>query len=167
MTELESNANRLEGRVAQILNAREVVINIGSAQDVKRGMKFAILAETPVEVIDPNTNEVLDTIDREKVRVEASEVRERITICRTFRTRTVGGRGGILGSYMRDFIEAQRMYEYEPPRKVIETLRVEDSQFPPALDEDESYVKVNDRVIQITGADDEGSTSLQSAFSPA
>lgn len=162
MTELESNPGRLEGRVAQILNAREVVINIGSAQNVQRGMKFAILAETPVEVIDPITDEVLDTIDREKVRVEVSEVRERISICRTFRTRTVGGRSGILGNYLLDFIEAQKMYEYEPPRKVVETLRVEDSQFPPPLEEDESYVKVNDRVIQITDADDEAGTRVRS-----
>jgi hypothetical protein len=161
MTEVESKVARLEGRVAQILNAREVVINIGSAQGVKRAMRFAILAETPVEVVDPLTNEVLDTIDREKVRVEVSEVRERISICRTFRTRTIGGQSGIMGAYMREFIEAQKMYQYEPPRKVVETLRVEDSQLPPPLEEDESYVKVNDRVIQIADADDETSARVQ------
>lgn len=141
--------SRLTGRVAEILNAREIVINIGLAHGVERGMKFAVLAEAPIEIVDPTTHEVLDVIDREKVRVEASEVRERITICRTFRTRTIGGKAGAMGDIMRQAIEMQRMYEYEPPKKVFETLRVEDSQFPPPLDPDESYVQINDRVILV------------------
>lgn len=80
----------LQGQVAQILNEREVVINIGSNQGVRDGMKFAVLADEPTDVHDPVTGELLDKVDREKTRVEAVEVRPRITICRTYRTRTVG-----------------------------------------------------------------------------
>jgi hypothetical protein len=148
MTEIEQT-KRLEGRVAQILNAREIVINVGSVHGVCRAMKFAVLAEEPMKIIDPATNEVLDVIDREKVRVEAAEVRERITICRTYRTRVVGGRSGMFSSYLKQFIDMQEQYTYEPPRTVVETLRVEDSQLPPPLDPEKSYVKVNDRVILV------------------
>ncbi len=84
MADNKSAIKRLEGRVAQILSARELVINIGSSAGVSSKMKFAILSETPIEVRDPNTQEVLDLIDREKVRVEAVEVRPKVTICRRF-----------------------------------------------------------------------------------
>lgn len=138
-------AMRLQGRVAQILSAREIVINIGSANGVIAGMKFAVLAEEPMKIVDPETDELLDVIDREKVRVEVSEVRERITICRTFRTKVVSSGRGRFSDYILRTLEMQEMYE--PPKRVVETLRVEDSQLPPELDPEESYVKVNDRVI--------------------
>jgi hypothetical protein len=135
---------KLEGRVAQLLNARELVINIGSRHGVARGMRFAVLAEKPMEIRDPETEEILDVVDREKVRVEASEVRERITICRTYKTRTIGG--GALASALMTF-EVQRMLE--PPRTIVETLSVKDSQLPAPLDPEDSYVKINDRVVLV------------------
>jgi len=140
-------ATKLEGRVAQILNARELVINIGSEQGVKWGMKFAVLAEQPVEVRDPNTNELLDTVDREKVKVEVAEVREKITICRTYRVQQIEGNM----TYVRQSFMAEILGKGTPipPREEVETLRASDSSLPPPLSEHESYVKINDRVIQI------------------
>jgi hypothetical protein len=135
---------KVEGRVAQILNARELVINLGSKHGVTKGMKFSVLSESPMEIHDPATNELLDVIDREKVRVQASEVRERITVCRTYRTTKVGGRGGLTASLAA--IEGMRRL-MEPEQTVVETLRVQDAQLPPPLKAEESYVKVNDRVV--------------------
>jgi hypothetical protein len=145
----------LKGRVAQILNARELVINIGRAAGVKSGMKFAVLSETPMEIRDPESKEVLDVIDREKVRVEASEVRAKITICRTYRQKTIPGGplyistltslkniAGVLGGGGTDL--------YKPPEATPETLKAEDASLPPALSPQESYVKINDRVVQVT-----------------
>ena len=90
MTEKTPKA-RLEGRVASILNARELVINIGSNTGVEQGQKFAVLAATPLQVTDPDSGAMLDEIDREKIRVEAHEVRPKITICRTYRMKGGGG----------------------------------------------------------------------------
>lgn len=137
-------ATKLEGRVAQILNARELIINIGSEQGVRPGTKFAVLAESPIEVRDPTTGEVLDVVDREKVTVEAADIKPRITICRTFRTRTVGGGGHrfLMNPFPVDF--------FSEPREVVETLRAKDASLPAPLSEEDSYVKINDRVIQIT-----------------
>ena|SRR5713101_2584053 len=134
---------RLEGRVAQILNARELVINLGSQNGVRQGMKFAVLAEFPIEIHDPVTNEMLGVVDREKVRVEATEVRERIAICRTYRTTKTGGSARSLFAAE----EVRRLFE--PERVIVETLAVQDSQLPPPLKPEESYVKINDRVILI------------------
>ncbi|TWU61113.1 hypothetical protein V7x_54250 [Crateriforma conspicua] len=131
---------RIEARVAQILNAKELVINVGSDHGVTHGQKFAILAESPIEIRDPETNMVLDSIDREKVRVEASEVRPRITICRTYRQF-----GSAFSALQSTKLVMEAMREARP-----ETFRIEDDATPPPLTEEESYVKVNDRVRSVT-----------------
>jgi hypothetical protein len=133
-------ANKIECRVAQILNARELVINRGVAHGVTVGMRFAVLAEKPLEIVDPETNTVAGVVDREKVRVEASEVRDKFTICRTYRTKRVPG--GALYGVLRLGLD-------DPPHDVPETLAAKDSSLPPPLKPEESYVKTNDRVIQL------------------
>lgn len=140
MTE-STDSKRLEGRVAQIVNARELAINIGASSGVHPGMFFAVLAESPIEVIDPDTKTLLDVIDREKVRVKATEVRDKITICRTYRKILTGG--GLLFPFPLVDLTS-------PPKEVYETLRAEDASYPPALSPEESYVKIRDRVIQVT-----------------
>ena len=127
---------KIECRVAQILSPRQLVINRGHADGVEVGMRFAVMADSPVPILDPETDQVLDEIDREKVRVEAIEVRERITICSTYEYQDIGdsfGIGDLIG----------------PRRKVPVTFRAgRDGALPP-LDPEESYVKRGDRAIQI------------------
>jgi hypothetical protein len=140
----------LEARVAQILTARELVINIGQDQGVMLGMIFAILSESPTEIRDPESGEVLDSIDREKVRVRASEVRKRITVCKTFLVRTIRSGGPLYSGRGVPSLAALADLT-RPPEKVVDTLRAADKDLPAPLSEDESYVKINDRVIQILG----------------
>jgi hypothetical protein len=143
MTQIQvpTKTKPIEGRVAQILNERELVINIGSNVGVNPGMKFRVLSGSPLVIRDPQTNEVIDTIDREKVQVEAREVRPRITICRTFRSWTTAG---------LDLTGVRSALNILAPARVIsETLRAEDASLPPPLTPEESYVKINDRVILI------------------
>ncbi len=130
----------LEGKVAGVLNIRELVINIGSLHGVKRGMKFKVLASEPLEIYDPETGELLGKLDREKVRVKAVEVHERFSICRTYRTRKAGG---------SNYYAAALLRQIAPPREEPETLKADDSAYPPPLSEEESYVKRGDRVVQI------------------
>ena len=133
----------IEGRVATILNIREVAINVGAKQGVQEGMVFAILSKEPLLVIDPDSGQQLGSEDRVKVRVKATEVYERYSVCRTFGV-TPGSpsvldvlRGASLASW----------YAPTPPRE--KTLKVEDSDLPEPLSEDESYVKIGDRVRQV------------------
>ncbi|MFH0983083.1 MAG: hypothetical protein V2A79_16310 [Planctomycetota bacterium] len=135
----ETPKPRLEGRVAAILNARELVINIGSEAGVQAGQVFAILAATPLEIRDPASNQVLDRVDREKVRVKAYEVRPRIAICRTYRVKR--------GSTSLFNIAHLMGGAYGP--EVPETLLTADSAMPPPISEQESYVKINDRVVAV------------------
>ncbi len=131
----------LEGKVAAVLNERELAINIGSSHGVTVGMKFKVLAEKPIELQDPDSKEELGLLDREKVRVEAIDVKPKFSVCRTYRTRTVGG---INFSFID--IMSER-------REVPETLKAQDAAYPPPLSEEESYVKRGDRVVQLTTRD--------------
>jgi hypothetical protein len=103
-------------------------------------MRFAVLAATPFEIIDPETDEVIDYIDREKVQVEVTETREKTAVCATFDMVNVGGTG--VGMAIGQL--------FDPARYVVRTLRIEDSSQPEPLAADESYVKIGDRVREVT-----------------
>lgn len=130
----------IKGKVAGILNARELVINIGKDHGVTTDMIFKILADTPLDVKDPDTGEHLGQIDREKVRVRVSEVQDKISVCITYRKTG--------GSYvMRNLSSAFAAGLLDVER--VETLKASDKSFPPPLSEDESYVKKGDRVVEV------------------
>ena len=126
------------GQVAGIINERELAINIGSKSGVLDGMKFSVMAKEAIEVYDPETKEKLGTIDREKVRVTATEVKEKFSICKTYRK---------WASMPASLFNVAGLFA--GPTERHETLKVDDSSLPPPLSEEESYVKIGDRVIQI------------------
>jgi len=136
----------IEGKVASVLNERELAINIGVEQGVKEGMKFKVLAEKPTEILDPETGEILGELDREKVRVRVLEVREKFSVCRTYKKRYFQG-GPLYNMFGAGALAAE-------PREVVETLKAEDSSLPPPLSEEESYVKKGDRAVQLFKDDD-------------
>ena len=141
MNDVEKQNNLIQGKVAGILNERELAINIGTNNGVIEGMKFKVLTEKPTEIRDPETDKFLGIVDREKVRVQVIEVQEKLSICRTYRTYKVGGGAfGNLGIFNRLF---------EQPHKIPETLKADESEYPQPLSEEESYVKKGDRVIQL------------------
>lgn len=125
----------IKGRVASILNERELVINIGIQHGVQKQMKFQVLAAEPIEVTDPQTREKLGTIDREKVRVAVTEVQDKFSICKTYR-KFAASPLGLLGAA---FVTYGEKYE---------TLKVGEPH-PLPLSEEASYVKIGDRVIQL------------------
>ena len=137
---IQKQSEPIKGKVSGVLNERELSINIGTKAGVRVGMKFRVLADKALEVHDPETDELLGTIDREKVQVQATEVFEKFSICKTFRKFNIGGAGMSSLSYMSSL--------FTPRREVYETLKAEDSTLPPPLSEKESYVKKGDRVMQ-------------------
>jgi hypothetical protein len=130
---------RVQGKVAAVLNERELAINVGSSGGVQLGMKFKILADV-AEVRDPDTGEILGVVRREKVRVEAVRVLERMSICRTYRT--VGLDMNALLAFGKFGIGGTRHPE---------TLKAEDSEYLPPLSEEQSYVKRGDPVEELRG----------------
>ena len=76
----------VEAKVANILNARELVINKGGKDGVKEDMIFKIV-EPQIQVLDPETNDLLGDLSREKIRIKVSEVHARFSVGRTFTNR--------------------------------------------------------------------------------
>ena len=77
--------NAVEGKVAKILNGRELAINRGSDDGVLQGMKFEVIDDLD-EILDPDTKDSLGTFKRVKIRVKAVEVYQRFSITRTYET---------------------------------------------------------------------------------
>jgi hypothetical protein len=135
--EPEEGPGRVRGKVAAVLDERELAINVGSTGGVKLGMKFKVLADA-AQVFDPDTNEVLGIVRREKVRVEAVMVRKRMSICRTYRT---------TGMYITEFLNLSKS---AMDLKSPERLKAQDSAYLSKLSEEESYVKRGDEVVELT-----------------
>ena len=74
----------LEGKIAQILNDRELVINRGSKDGVESGMKFKIVEN--LIILDPDTDAQLGSIERENIRVKVIDVQPAFSIAHTYQT---------------------------------------------------------------------------------
>ena len=90
----------IEGKVAAIVNRRELVINRGANAGVQEGMKFRVM-DRLLEITDPESNETLGTLEREKVRVKVSEVHPKFSLAMTYETYEVSEPNltGIFGSH--------------------------------------------------------------------
>jgi hypothetical protein len=138
---------RIEGVVAAILSNQELVINRGSDHGVSKGMKFAVLNRSGLDITDPETNEELGSVDVPKVIVEASRVQPKLTVAKTFRKRRVniGGHNAIMG--------VGRLFEPPKWQDELETLRIGQMPQVEELAESESYVNIGDPVVQVKGDD--------------
>jgi hypothetical protein len=85
----------IRGLVAEVVSDRELILNRGSDDGVEEGMYFAVLNPDTIAVTDPESGEDLGGIKVVKITVQAVEVGPRLTLARTFRTKTVnvGGTG--------------------------------------------------------------------------
>ena len=138
----------IRGKIARILNAREVAINVGEEQGVERGMLFDILSLKGLGITDPDTGEELGSVELAKARVKIARVYSKISVARTFRTTrvNVGGSGYLIGGL------------FQPPKweTQYETLRIDEAIEPAAedLDEKDSYVATGDVVVQVLDEDE-------------
>ena len=130
----------IRGKVARVLNEREVAINVGTSKGVAVGMYFDVMHAEVADIIDPDTDEVLGSIERPKVRVEIVHAQEKLSVATTFQTEQINI-GGYLGPFARSLMPPKWIEKYE-------TLRAQDKGWSP-LHEKDSYVKVGDCVVQV------------------
>jgi hypothetical protein len=133
----------IRGRVARILNSRELVINRGTEHGVEIGMRFAVLNSKGAEITDPDSGELLGSVDVEKTFVKVVRVQERMCVARTFRTFRTPATGLAAQVGARDIIFGS------PASVVEETLRTSESTYQQEMDEKDSYVKRGDPVVQV------------------
>ncbi|WPD24506.1 MAG: hypothetical protein SD837_08055 [Candidatus Electrothrix scaldis] len=138
----------IKGKVARILNSREIVINVGTEQGVAVDMYFDVLEPNGEDIKDPDSGEILGSIQRPKVRVKVSNAQERLSVAMTYKKQEVniGGTGG--AGFMEDVgLLAKTLM---PPKYVTkyETLKTVEKTWED-LSEEESYVKTGDPVVQV------------------
>ncbi len=133
----------IRGKVAKILNSREVAINIGSHHGVREGMLFDILDLSGKNIIDPDTEENLGSIERPKVRVQVKHIRDNFSIASTFKKNeiNIGGKGGGFALLSKAFLPPKWVTKYE-------TLKTADQTWE-SITEDQSYIKIGDPIIQV------------------
>ena len=133
----------IRGKVASVINEREIAINVGTVNGVKVGMDFDVIDVHDEKIKDPDTEEVLGSIERPKVRVKVTHVQERLSVASTYKVESVniGGDGGLFGPFSRSLMPPEWIKKHE-------TLRAEDKAWSP-LSEEDSYVKVGDPVIEV------------------
>ena len=134
--------NPIRGKVARVLNSREIAINVGSEKGVDVGMHFDVLDPKYENIRDPDTQELLGSIEHPKVRVQIIRVQEKLSIASTYRKKKINVGGTSLMGDLSEFLM--------PPdwRTKYETLKTEE-QDREDIKDNESYVKVGDPVAQV------------------
>ncbi len=135
---------RIEGKIAQLLNERELVINRGTEDGVEIGMRFAILNPKGLDIKDPDTGKKLGSVELSKTLVKVVQVQPSMAVGRTFREfRT---RGGALYSIAASAALAGMS---SPPQSRVETLRTDESLVAKEINEADSLVKIGDTAVQL------------------
>ena len=70
----------IRGKVARVLNDREIVLNIGTAKGVTVDMYFDVIDADELEIRDPDTNQLLGSIERSKIRVKVIHAQEKLSV---------------------------------------------------------------------------------------
>lgn len=139
--EISPQPDPIRGTVARVLNARELVINRGSNHGVVKDMYFDVLAPEGEGIIDPDTLEPLGSVDRAKVVVKIVQVQEKLSVARTFksRSRNVGGMGA-MAAFDQLFGPTKYVTEYDTLKQSGRTWE--------NISEEESFVQTGDPVRQ-------------------
>ncbi len=83
----------IRGKVAKILNSRELALNIGSDAGVKFGMIFEIMSPGEEVIRDPDTGDVLGEVSLPKTRVKINRVAPKFSVAATYRSKRVDAGG--------------------------------------------------------------------------
>lgn len=125
----------VRAKVARVVNSTDLALNRGTEAGVEVGMRFAILSDAGADIKDPETGEILDSVEIAKTVVKVINVTPRVSIARTFRKMESFGIGSILAG----------------DRTRSETLNSDESTVQQELDPSKAKVKVGDDAIEYTG----------------
>ena len=128
----------IHGKIAKILNSRQVALNVGAEQGVKPGMRFAILDSRENEILDPDTGTLLGSVNTPKVQVKVSDVWGYVSLASTYRTKRVD-------------ISRRALFQRPQWERRYETLKSGGGFAKDTIDLDpaDSYVAIGDLVVQV------------------
>ena len=147
---MSTQTEPIRGKVARILNSREVALNIGKEHGVESGMLFDILSPNGLPIEDPDTDEVLGSVDLPKVRVKINRVYDRVSVATTYRTKRVNVGG--LGLEPGGTVRAMSRSLFAPPKweTRYETLKIKEpsSHVKEDSETQDDYITRGDIVVQ-------------------
>ncbi len=73
--------DKIEGKVAKILDEYSIVINVGRNHGVVDGMVFAVFVQSDEEVKDPDSGEALGKLENIKEHVFVAHVQDKFSTC--------------------------------------------------------------------------------------
>ena len=141
----------IKSKVARVLNSREIVIAAGSEDGVSVGMYFDVLDPKGEDIRDPDTQEVLGSVDRPKVRVRVTKVQGRLAVASTFKKEQINIGGVNDGAGLSSLASIGLLGRSLMPPKFVtkyETLKTDEKTWED-LEESQSYVKTGDPVLQV------------------
>ena len=139
----------IRGKVARVLNGQEIVINAGIVDGVTVGMDFNVMDPNGEDIRDPDTDEVLGSIERPKVKVRVIHAQEKLAVATPPPSKgtntdifTAIATSAIptFGPVARSLIVHPRK-PYASPQKTAKTARVPDNK--------DTGVKIGDPVVQV------------------
>ena len=135
---MTTKAELVRGKIAKILNSREVALNIGKNQGVAPGMRFEILPPAGFDIPDPDTGAMLGSVAIPKVTVKITRVYDQVSVASTYRTKRVD-------------ISKRALFQRPQWERRYETLKAGGGfeKEPVDLDEANSYVATGDPVVQV------------------
>jgi hypothetical protein len=139
-------SKKLIGKVADLIDNRTLVINLGIADNVRPGMVFMVYDEVGKIVKDPISGVELGRLKVPKIEVKVTHVDNKYSVAEThkFREVNVGGTNQLMAV----------PNIFAPPRyvKKYETFQIDDTT-KRQLDKEKSIVKIGDTVEQIYDAE--------------
>ncbi len=109
--------------VVKVKDEYNLVINVGSSQNVKKGDRFLVYHVDPAEILDPSTGESLGHLETVRGTGEAIHVQERMTTIRSDRKerpRKVIRRTGVgIAALMGEVVEevGPELMPFESPQE--------------------------------------------------
>lgn len=70
----------IRGKIAYVLDNGDIVINVGRAHGVRQGMRFDVIDDNNLEIRDPDTREVIGSLEVSKIKVEVIDIQEKISV---------------------------------------------------------------------------------------
>ena len=147
----------IRGKIARVLNTREIALNVGTAQGVTLGMRFDVMDPNEMDITDPDTGKVLGSFYRPKVRVKITHVEDKLSLATTYRGKQVNIGGSstgphplsafrTIGPMARSLMPPNWVTKYETLEKTWQTVDT--------LNEEDSRVKTGDPIVQVLEPDE-------------
>lgn len=147
----------IRGKIARVINKREVALNVGTAVGVTVGMRFDVLDPRDLDIKDPDSGKVLGSFYRPKVRVKITHAEDELSLATTYRGKQVNIGGSITGpNPLNDFLTIGPIARaLMPPNWVVKYETLEKTwQTVDTLNEEDSRVKTGDPIVQVLEPDE-------------